>query len=96
MVGSGSASLSNTLTDFEIAIDAQNSYRPEISYAPAGEYRLIDTYSNSNLNKIDLNVDWKDKWGPSSPCACYRAARRLLSSYSATRAFIWAPIKHFI
>ena len=63
MVGSGSTSLSNTLTDFEIAIDAQNSYRPEISYAPPGEYRLIDMYSNSNLSKIDLTVYWKDRYG---------------------------------
>jgi len=67
MVGSGSTSLSNTLTDFEIAIDAQNSYRPEISYAPPGEYRLIDMYSNSNLYKIDLNVYWKDKYGNLKP-----------------------------
>ena len=67
MAGSGGSSLSNTLTDFEIAIDAQNSYRPEISYAPPGEYRLIDMYSNSNLYKIDLNVYWKDKYGNLKP-----------------------------
>ena len=67
MVGGGSTNLSNTLTDFEIAIDATNQYRPEISYAPQGEYRLIDMYSNSNLFKIDLNVDWKDKYGHLKP-----------------------------
>jgi hypothetical protein len=67
MVGSGSPNLSNTLADFEIAIDPRNSYRPEISYAPPGEYRLIDMYSNSNLYKIDLNVYWKDKWGNLKP-----------------------------
>jgi len=67
MRGSGACNLSNTLTDFEIAISSTNSYRPEISYAPQGEYRLIDMYSNSNLNKIDLNVYWKDKYGNLKP-----------------------------
>ena len=67
MRGSGACNLSNTLTDFEIAISSTNSYRPEISYAPQGEYILIDMYSNSNLNKIDLNVFWKDKYGNLKP-----------------------------
>jgi hypothetical protein len=67
MAGAGGTSLSNTLTDFEIAIDSQNSYRPEISYAPPGEYRLIDMYSTSNLSKLDLNVYWKDKYGNLKP-----------------------------
>ena len=67
LAGVGGTSLTNTLTDFEIAIDAQNSYRPEISYAPPGEYRLIDMYSNSNLSKIDLNVYWKDRYGNLKP-----------------------------
>ena len=67
MVGSGATNLSNTLTDFEIAVDSTNSYRPEISYAPPGEYRLIDMYSNNNLYKIDLNVFWKDKYGNLKP-----------------------------
>ena len=67
MVGSGNTNLSNTLTDFEVAIDATNSYRPEISYAPPSEYKLIDMLSRSNLSKIDLNVYWKDKWGNLKP-----------------------------
>jgi hypothetical protein len=67
MNGTGVTNLSNTLTDFEVPISATNSYRPEISYVPAGEYRLIDMYSNSNLNKIDLNVYWKDKYGNLKP-----------------------------
>ena len=67
MQGSGSTNLSNTLTDFEIAISNTNQYRPEISYAPQGEYRLIDMFSNSNLYRIDLNVYWKDKYGNLKP-----------------------------
>ena len=67
MNGTGVTNLSNTLTDFEVPINTTNSYRPEISYVPAGEYRLIDMYINSNLNKTDLNVYWKDKYGNLKP-----------------------------
>ena len=67
LVGAGTTNLTNILSDFEIAISNTNQYRPEISYAPPGEYRLIDMYSNSNLNKIDLNVYWKDRYGNLKP-----------------------------
>jgi hypothetical protein len=67
MQGGGSTNLTNILSDFEIAISNTNQYRPEIAYAPPGEYRLIDMYSNSNLNKIDLNVYWKDRYGNLKP-----------------------------
>ena len=67
LVGSGSTNLSNTLSDFEIAISNTNQYRPEISYTPPGEYRLIDMFSNNNLSKIDLNVYWKDRFGNLKP-----------------------------
>jgi len=67
LVGAGTTNLTNILSDFEIAISNTNQYRPEISYATPGEYRLIDMYSNSNLNKIDLNVYWKDRYGNLKP-----------------------------
>ena len=85
LVGAGKTNLTNILSDFEIAISNTNPYRPEISYAPQGEYRLIDMYSNSNLNKIDLNVYWKDRCGNFGPCVCNRAARHPLSSYLGIR-----------
>jgi hypothetical protein len=67
LAGAGSTNLTNILSDFEIAISNTNQYRPEIAYAPPGEYRLIDMYSNSNLSKIDLNVYWKDRYGNLKP-----------------------------
>jgi hypothetical protein len=67
LVGAGTTNLTNILSDFEIAISNTNQYRPELSYAPPGEYRLIDMYSNSNLSKIDLNVYWKDRYGNLKP-----------------------------
>ena len=63
MKGSGAPIISNILSDFEIPISSTNQYRPEISYTPPGEYRLIDLFNNENLSKIDLNVWWRDRWG---------------------------------
>lgn len=67
MIGTGSPNVVNILSDFEIPISATNQYRPEISYVPPGDYRLIDLYSNYNLSKIDLNVYWKDRYGNLHP-----------------------------
>jgi hypothetical protein len=59
--------LTNILSDFEVAIQDTNSYRPFILYAPQSEYRLIDMYSNSNLNRINIAVFWKDHFGNLNP-----------------------------
>ena len=67
MIGSGTPNVTNVLSDFEIPISATNQYRPEISYVPPGDYRLIDLLSNYNLIKIDLNAYWKDRFGNLNP-----------------------------
>lgn len=69
--GNGLPNITNVLTDFQIALSASNHYKPEISYAPPGEYRLIDMYSNSDLRRIDLQVFWKDKKGVFHPLLLY-------------------------
>ena len=61
--GGGLPNITNVLTDFQIALSATNHYKPEIAYAPQGEYRLIDMYTNTDLSRIDLQVFWKDKKG---------------------------------
>ena len=63
----GQPNISNIITDFEIVIDKDNQYRPDICYSPTAEYRLIDMYSTYNLNKIDISVFWKDKFGNLNP-----------------------------
>ena len=63
VMGSGQPNLLNILTDFQVAVSGSNQYRPEISYVPQGEYRLVDMYTNSNLSRIDLQVYWRDKAG---------------------------------
>jgi hypothetical protein len=71
ITGSGTPNLANVLTDFQIAVSPTNQYRPEISYAPQGEYRLIDMFSNRNLSRVDLQVYWRDKQGQLHPLLLY-------------------------
>ena len=85
--GVGSTNLTNILSDFEFPISSTNQYRPEISYVPQGEYRLIDMYSNRNLSKIDLNVYWRDRYGNLKPV-------RLLPGCSASVKILFRH-KHF-
>jgi hypothetical protein len=66
--GSGNNSnLLSAITDFTIAVDGNNQYRPMVVYNPAAEYRLIDMHSAMNLNRIDLIVYWKDTFGNIHP-----------------------------
>ena len=65
--GGDNSNLANMLSDFEIAIDAVNQYRPFILYAPSAEYRLIDLYSGTDLNRLNIQVFWKDHFGNLNP-----------------------------
>lgn len=67
MIGSGAPNVINILSDFEIPVSATNQYRPEISYVPQAEYRLVDMYENSDLRKLDISVFWKDRYGNLNP-----------------------------
>jgi hypothetical protein len=59
----GLPAISNILTDFEVPVSAQNNYNGELIYQPQAEYRLLDMNSSFNLNKIDLQAGWTDKYG---------------------------------
>ena len=63
----GEPNTSSIITDFETAIDKDNQYRPDICYSPTAEYKLIGTHTPFNLNKIDISVFWKDKFGNLNP-----------------------------
>ena len=39
------SNLLNAISDFSIAVDGNNQYRPMVVYSPAAEYRLIDMHS---------------------------------------------------
>ncbi|MFM7987691.1 MAG: phage minor capsid protein, partial [Candidatus Fonsibacter sp.] len=66
--GSGNNSnLLSAITDFTIAVDGNNQYRPMIVYNPSAGYRLIDMNSTMNLHRIDIIVYWKDTFGNIHP-----------------------------
>jgi hypothetical protein len=65
--GGNNSNLLPTLSDFSIAVDANNQYRPMVEYNPGAEYRLIDVNSTMNLNRIDIIVYWKDRHGTLHP-----------------------------
>ncbi len=65
--GGNNSNLLPTLSDFSIAVDANNQYRPMVEYNPGAEYRLIDMNSTMNLNRIDIIVYWKDRHGTLHP-----------------------------
>ncbi|MFM7985024.1 MAG: hypothetical protein ACKPKO_37465, partial [Candidatus Fonsibacter sp.] len=66
--GSGyNSNLLSTITDFTIAVDGNNEYRPMVVYNPSAEYRLIGMRSAMNLNIIDIIVYWKDAFGNIHP-----------------------------
>ena len=64
---SGQPNLANIITDLEVAISANNQYRPDIHFSIESEYRLIDLYSMPNLNRIDISVYWLSCWGDYIP-----------------------------
>ena len=63
----GLPAISNILTDFEVPVSAQNNYNGELIYQPQAEYRFLDMNSSFNLNKIDLQAGWTDKYGNTFP-----------------------------
>ena len=65
--GGDNSNLASILSDFEIAVDGANQYRPFILYAPSAEYRLIDLFSGSDLNRLNIQVFWKDHFGNLNP-----------------------------
>jgi hypothetical protein len=61
------SNLLSAISDFSIAVDSTNQYRPMVVYNPGAEYRLIDMHSSMNLHKVDLVVYWKDTFGNIHP-----------------------------
>jgi hypothetical protein len=51
------------ITDFEISMTGDNTYRPNIEYTPQSEYRLIDLYGASPISGIEISCFWKTQFG---------------------------------
>ena len=63
----GAPGITNIITYFQITVTPSNNYNCEISYLPYGEYRWVDLTQGLNLNKIDIQAFFKDKYGNSYP-----------------------------
>ena len=64
---SGLANIAPIITDFIVPYSALNTYKPDVSYTPTSEYRLVDLYGTSPLSAIEVSVFWKDFYGQSHP-----------------------------
>ena len=58
-----SANIYPVITDFVVPFSAGNTYVPDITYTPPGEYRLVDLYGESPAKQIDISVSWRDQYG---------------------------------
>ena len=65
--GGNNSNISPILTDFEVPFSALNTYCPNITYTPSGEYRMTDLYGDSPLSGIQLAVFWVDYYGNNYP-----------------------------
>jgi hypothetical protein len=61
---SGNNSNFNTvITDFEVPYILGTESKPCINYNASAEYRLLDMFSNSPLNNIQITIMWSDRFG---------------------------------
>ena len=65
--GGNNSNLLPILLDFASAVDANNQYRPMVEYNPGAEHRRVDMNSTVNLNRLDVIVYWKDRFGGLHP-----------------------------
>jgi hypothetical protein len=61
------SNIQNILTDFIVPFEPGNTYKPNLTYTPNGEYRLMDLNGSSPLSALELTVFWKDVFGTLHP-----------------------------
>jgi hypothetical protein len=72
--GGNNANIAQIITDF---VADNQEYKPQISYTPQAEYRLINLVGNRPIFNLDILVFWRDRTGTLIPF-------RLSSGSSAT------------
>ena len=65
--GGDNSCVSNIISGFEIAVEANSQYRGTILYAPSAEYRLVDLFPGNDSNKVKIQVFWKDQFSNLNP-----------------------------
>lgn len=51
------------LTDYSARLRTGTEYKPNISYEPNAEFRLVDLYGDQPLSSLRVSLFWKDKFG---------------------------------
>lgn len=67
IMGGNNANIQPILTDFAVAYDALNTYKPMITYVPSSEYRLTDLYGDTPISGLQLSVYWVDYYSNNYP-----------------------------
>jgi len=55
------------LTDYSAPLRIGTEYKPNISYQPNAEFRLVDLYGDQPLSSMRISLFWKDKFGVLHP-----------------------------
>jgi hypothetical protein len=55
------------LTDYSARLRTGTEYKPNISYEPNAEFRLVDLYGDQPLSSMRISLFWKDKFGVLHP-----------------------------
>jgi len=64
VLGGNNSDFANIITDL---VSDTGQYKPNLTYNPTSEYRLITLYGNRPLSNIDIQVYWRDKFGRLNP-----------------------------
>ena len=64
VLGGNNSDFANIITDL---VSDTGQYKPNLTYNPSSEYRLITLYGNRPLSNIDIQVYWRDKYGQLNP-----------------------------
>ena len=65
--GGNNSQISTMISDVSVPLTSGNEYKPTITYAPSGEYRMIDLLGNSPVNQVGFAVAFKTKLGDVIP-----------------------------
>lgn len=65
--GGNNSQISTMISDVAVPLTSGNEYKPSITYAPSGEYRMIDLLGNSPVSQVGFAVAFKTKLGDIIP-----------------------------
>jgi hypothetical protein len=64
---SNTANVFPIVTSFIVPFSAASNYKPDVTYTPSSEYRLVDMYGTTPVHQVDVQVFWSDPFGVRHP-----------------------------